>query len=109
MIFDIAHLKLSVQVGLLGNVFPNLRAVCVNSEENLIFVCFYCHGEVSDEDKELCESTLDEITADFFYASEDKPVIEFETPIVRLDYPKRMPLRGDWVYYRHEDSSLYID
>lgn len=38
MIVDIANLKLSAQRGLLGNVFPQLRAVCVNSVEDLTLV-----------------------------------------------------------------------
>jgi len=92
-------LKLSAQRGLFGNVFQKLRAVCVESKENLIFVCFYCDGEISDDDNECCESTLDEIFADCSYV----PEIKFETSIVRLDYPQKMPLIGDWVYYRYED------
>lgn len=92
-------LKLSTQRGLLGNVFPTLRAVCVESKENLIFVCFYYDGELFDDDKECCESTLDEIFADYSYG----PKMKFETPIVRLDYPQKMPLIGEWVYCRYED------
>ncbi len=41
------YLQLSAQRGLFGNVFQKLRAVCVESKENLIFVCFYCDGEIS--------------------------------------------------------------
>lgn len=98
-------LILSTLRGLLRNVFPELRAVCVESRENLIFVCFYCDGEISDDNKECCESTLDDIFSDFSYI----PGIEFDTPIIRLDYPKKMPLIGEWVYYRHEDSSLGVN
>jgi hypothetical protein len=109
MIIDIDDLKLSTQRALITNVFPNLRAVCVDSRDNLIYLCIYCDGEASEDDKECCESILDEVIADFFYASDDKPVIEFEMPVKRLDYPKKMPLIGEWVYYRHEDTSRYID
>jgi hypothetical protein len=109
MIVPMEDLKLSVQRALVTNVFPSLRAVCVESRKNLIFLCFYCDGEASDDDRECCESVFDEVSADFFYASEDKPLIEFEVPIVRLDYPKKIPLIGEWVYYRYEDSSKYID
>lgn len=105
----IGDLKLSVQRALLSNVFRSLRAVCVESRENLIFLCFYCDGEVSEDHRECCESVLDEVIADFFFASKDKPVIEFETPVIRLDYPKKMPLIGDWVFYRKEDSSRYVE
>jgi hypothetical protein len=99
------YLKLSAQRGLLGNVFQKLRAVCVESQENLIFVCFYCDGEISDEDRECCESTLDDIIAD----CPRSPEMEFETPIVDLGYPKKMPLIGEWVYYRYENPANLID
>lgn len=102
-------LKLSVQRALLTNVFPTLRAVCVESRENLISLCFYCDGEPSEDNRECCESVMDEVIADFFLASADKPVIEFEMPIIRIDFPKKMPLTGCWVFYRQEDSSRYID
>lgn len=108
MIVESVNLRLSAQRGLLGNVFPKLRAVCVNSTENLIFICFYCDGEISEDDKELCESTLDQVIADF-WIGEGENEIGFEAPIIPLNYPKKMPLNGHWVYYRHEDSSLYID
>ncbi len=109
MIIPMRDLKLSVQSALLSNIFPRLRAVCVDSQENLIFLCFYCDGEPSEADRECCESVLDEVIADFFYALEDKPVIEFEISIVSLDYSKKMPLIGEWVYYRYEDPSQYVD
>ncbi len=110
MIIDIVNLRLSAQRGLLYNSFPELRAVCVESSENLIYVCFYCDGKISEENNELCECVLDDIMADFCNMGTKEGVeIKFETPIIRLDYPKKMPLRGCWVYYRHEDSSRYVD
>lgn len=109
MIVNLSTVKLSTVSGLLGNVFPNLRAVCVDSRENLIYIGFYYDGELTNEEKECCESTLDQIFADCSYISEEKVPVNFETKILRLDYPKKMPLIGDWVYYRHEDSSRYID
>lgn len=103
MSLDIVNLKLSAQRGLLGNVFPNLRAVCVKSTKNLIFVCFYINGEITENEKESCESTLDNIIADFCNLTENEKEIEFETPIIRLDYPEKPPLIGQWVYYRNEE------
>jgi hypothetical protein len=91
MVVDIVDLKLSAQCGLLRNVFPELRAVCVDSKENLIQVYFYIDGEISDEQKECFECVLDDITADFFNLQEE---IEFETPIIRLDFPKKPLLIG---------------
>lgn len=109
MAIEIVDLKLSVQRGLLGNVFPSLRAVCINAIQNRIIICFYVDGEITDNEKECCECVLDDVTADFFKAKADKrSQIEFETPIIRLDYPQKPPLIGYWVYYRHEDTSKYV-
>lgn len=103
MIVDVVNLKLSVQRGLLGHVFQKLRAVCVEAKENLISVYFYVDGEISEDEKESCEATIDQIIADFCHLSDDGKEIEFQTPIIRLDYPKKPPLIGYWVYYRFEN------
>ena len=104
MVIDIINVKFSVQVGLLGNVFPELRAVSVDSKENLIQVYFYVDGEISDEQRECCECVLDDIIADFFLTKkyDEKGLLEFEYPVIRLDAPKKPPLVGHWVYYRYE-------
>ncbi len=92
--------------GLLGRVFPKLRAVCVNSTENLIYVCFYIDGEISEDEAEYCEGALDDIIADFCHLTYNGKDIEFETPIVRLDYPQKPSLIGHWVYYRDEQYQV---
>lgn len=99
---DIGDLKLSAQRALLGNVTPNLRAVCVDIEDNVISAIFFCDKEISEEDFELYEQAKDQIIADFCQpqASFDQPEFSLET--VRLDYPEKMPLKGFWVYYRNE-------
>lgn len=106
MIIDIIRVKLSAQRGLLGNVFPELRAVCVESKESLITIYFYIDGEISEDQKECCESALDDITADFFVSNNKEKELIFDTPILRLDYPSPPPLVGHWVYYRHEGNHL---
>lgn len=107
MTLDIVNLKLSAQRALLGHVFADLRAVCVNISENIIQVYFYIDGEISEEQKELCESVVDEIVADFCHIKIKDKDVEFETPFIRLNYPKKQTLCGHWVYYRSEDSSKY--
>jgi hypothetical protein len=102
MNLDLANLKLSVQAGLLGNAFPKLRAICVNLTENLIYTCFYIDGEISEDDKECCESILDEVHSDFCNSTHEGKEIEFETHFTRLDYPQKPLLVGHWVYYRKE-------
>ena len=101
MLIPIAHVLLSVQAGLLGNAFPNLRAVCVNSTENLLSAYFYIDGEISEDDHESCESVLDELHSDFSHLMEKG--VEFYAPFIRLDFPNKMPLIGHWVYYRREN------
>jgi hypothetical protein len=104
MLIDIVDLRLSAQRALLGNVFPELRSVSVDSKENLIQICFYIDGEISDDQKDLCECVVDEIIADFFLINVDeKDRLEFESPIIRLDYPNKPVLVGsNWVYSRYE-------
>jgi hypothetical protein len=105
----IGDLKLSALKALLGNVFPNLRAVCVDSEDNLIKVYFYHKNPLADEEKGLCEKAISQIMNDFSNPSQGKSLMKFEMPIIRIDYPKKMPLVGFWVFFRQEDSSRYID
>ncbi len=103
MIVDIGYLKLSAQRGLLYNVFPELRAVCASAEENLIYMAFFIDGEITEEQRECCASVLDDVLADFFQVNpNEKDDLEYEAPIIRLDYPQKPPLRGFWVYYRYE-------
>jgi len=103
MDITIGKLKLSAQRALLGNVSANLRAACVYFQDNIIHTTFYYDGEISEDSHELAESVLDEVIADFvFQKGENGKEFEFETLILRVDYPNPMPLNGHWVYYRHE-------
>lgn len=95
MSIPLYKLRLSVQRALLGNISPKLRAVCVHTEKNEIYVYFYYDGEISDEDKELAQSALDDIISDF-HIDEEGNDMEFITPILRVDFPHKMELHGDW-------------
>jgi hypothetical protein len=108
MIIDMVDLKLSTIRGLLGRVFPALRAVCINSTENLIQIYFYCDGEITNDKKKMCSSVLDQIVVDFDHLTQNENRLRFEAPVIRLDYPNKMPLTGSWIYYRYEDSSKYV-
>ena len=106
---DIVYLKLSAQRALWGHVFSQLRAVSVNVNENEIDVRFYHDGELSEENEEYCELATTEIIADYpYYFNNKKPQTEFNTPIIRLDYPAQIPPHGHWVYFRHENPSSYF-
>lgn len=102
MNLDLINLKLSAQRALLGNVFPNLRAVCINFSENLIYFYFYIDQEISEDYRESCQSAIDDVIADFCNVIHNGKEIEFETSIMRLDFPQKPPLNGCWVYYRSE-------
>jgi hypothetical protein len=99
MLVDIIDLKLSVGRGLWGNISPKLRAVCVNSAENLIYMYMYFDGEITEEEHEFCECVLDDVSSDFSFHEEMK----FDMPEIRLDYPFKIPTIGEWIYYRYED------
>lgn len=109
MTLEIYKLRLSAKTGLLGNVFPKLRAVCVESSENIISVIFYCDGPISDEENELCESTMDTIHSDFILSGGDiNNPMQINYKIAEIEYPNKMPLIGYWVYYRNENSENYV-
>lgn len=92
---------LSAQSALLGHVSEKLRAVHVDTHQNIIEVNFYFDGEISDEEHEFYANTIDEIIADFSRDSTGK-LIEFFDVIDRLDYPKKIPNKGLCVYRRYE-------
>jgi hypothetical protein len=105
---EIDYLKLSTQRALWGHVFPELRAVSVSVNKNQIDVCFYHNGELTENDRECCELAITEIIADYpYYFDNEKIETEFNTPIIRLDYPDKIPQRGEWVYFRYENPSQF--
>ncbi len=94
-------LLLSAQRALLGNVSSKLRAVSAYTQNDEIHVHFYYDGEISEEDKELAESAVDQIISDFHIDKKGNDM-KFITPIIRLDYPEKINFEGEWVYYRYE-------
>jgi hypothetical protein len=94
-------LNLSAQRALLGHVTPSLRAACISAENKKICIFFYYDGEISDDQKELAQSAVDDIISDF-HIDDEGNTIEFNINILQIDYPQKMPLHGSWVYYRHE-------
>ncbi len=107
MEISIGNLKLSAQRSLLKNVFPNLRAVCINEDCHLIRIYFYYENNLSEEELYLCKNTVNQLKEDFQNQKDFQT--EFDTAIIRIDFPKKMPLIGHWIFYRKEDSSQYVD
>ena len=108
MIVDHVKLRLSAQKALLNNIFPNLRAVFVGPTEGEVLICFYIDGEISEEDRKVCESVSKKILSDVLHFIGAEENVHFNTPIVRLDFPNKMPLNGLWVYYRRENTAEYV-
>ena len=95
---DIGYALLATQRALLGEVTPNLRAVVIDLkiEGKSGKICFYYHGEISEEDYDIASSAITEITAAF-------PVgYSFEEHIERLDAPAKISFEGRLAYLRKE-------
>lgn len=95
---NILSLGLSASRALLGNVSANLRAVTVDCTDEFYQVSFFYDGEISEEEHEFLEHTMDQIIGDFWTNKEPK----FKYFINRLDYPKAIPEQGVFVYQRYE-------
>jgi len=100
--YDLIYTLLSVQRALLGHVSPLLRAVTVDFIENLemLDLHFFYHGEIDDELFDLASCTCVEADPGTF------PYIINEDIVVRVDYPKVIPITGRLVYLRHEPISF---
>jgi hypothetical protein len=105
MPISLPELSLSVQRGLWCHVSADLRAVCTKCEGKLITVIFYYDGEITEEKHGLAEDSLDDVLSDFHVDREGNDM-DFYTPILQIDYPQKLPLVGEWVYYRYEPQWL---
>lgn len=99
LIMNLRSLKLSILSALTSNVSRELRGICTKFENNTASIYFYYDGEMSENKKEISELVMDEVIAD---CSERE--IEFFYPIIRIDYPDRLPLIGSWVFLRAESD-----
>jgi hypothetical protein len=88
-------LFLNTQKALLDKVGPSLRAVNVKKANNIIFICFYNDGEITDN---LTDEFIS-ISKDIIKNFND---IKIDTKIVRIDYPQPIPPDINWVYRRKE-------
>lgn len=89
---------LSIQHALLGKVTPNLRAVFVTIENEIIHYFFYYNSALSEEEEELASLADTEIIADF-------PLPEYKTDctVIVLPYPNEIVQRGSCAYMRYEE------
>jgi hypothetical protein len=98
--FSIEYALLAMQRALLGEVTPELRAVVIdlNKEEQIFYANFYYDEEASEQRIDLWDCAVTEVIAAL------GPDCFVESQIERLDYPKRIPLKGYCAYLRKEGS-----
>lgn len=99
---SIEYALLSTQKALLDVITPELRAVVVdfNNREQLLYLRFYYHGEVSEELIDIWQCVITEVDLG--------PDCKLDDGIERLDYPIPIPLRGRYAYLRKENFSPSI-
>ena len=97
----LARARLATQKAMLGIVTPELRAVSVSQEGNIIFVCFFYEGEIFAELKALWQNALPQIQESL------KNECKVELQIIRLDRPQKVPLKGwpgnGWFAYHRKE------
>lgn len=95
------RILLSLQRALLGEVFPDLRAVIAcpstaQGPESRVLVVFVVDGELTERD---CES-LGNIAAEVFADCDTMEQVKCET--LRIDAPGPISMNGWWAYSRRE-------
>lgn len=96
--FPHAYALLAMQTALLGIVVPSLRAVIIDFEPvtKELHVRFYYHGEVSEELIALWNRAIVEASEDLITKH------TLDKRIERLDFPQKIPFRGEYAYLRKE-------
>jgi hypothetical protein len=91
---------LSAGNALLGHVAPSLRAFTVDfgEKERLVSTCFFYDGEIDDHLFDLASCTTVEIELN----SEYTELYTYREPLIRVDYPKKIPFEGNLIYLRYE-------
>lgn len=95
---QISDALLATQRALLDVVTPELRAVVVDidNDKKEFYIRFYYDGEVSEELIDLWSSAITEASAGL------DPIYDLDNGIERLDFPKKIPFRGRFAYFRKE-------
>jgi hypothetical protein len=97
-IFPLAYALLALQRGMLGVVTPELRSVIadIDQENQLLYIRFFYDGDVPYENIDEWECAISESIADL------GPEYSLDAKVERIDYPKEMPFRGRYAYFRKE-------
>ncbi len=90
---------LTIQRALLGEVFPDLRAITVDWSLEFVKFRAYVHGESRPDDLDSLSCVSAELSADF------EEEINIEYSIIRIDAPNQIVDSGVFVYKRREKQS----
>jgi hypothetical protein len=96
--YSIEYALLAVQRALLDTITPELRAVVVDfSQKNKsLYIRFYYDRKVSEKLIDLWQCAITEASAAF------NADYSLDDGVERLDYPQKIPLRGQYAYLRKE-------
>lgn len=96
--YSVPYALLSMQSALLGEITPELRAVCldIDAQNQILYVRFYYDGESSEKMIDLWQCAITEASASIDAFCFDKSEVE------RLDFPKKIPDWGYLAYLRKE-------
>jgi hypothetical protein len=90
------ELRLVLQVALLGEVGPRLRAVAFHRSKNEVEVSFYFDGWISEEDRESASVVATEVTAAL------PECVRVREKLVRCDSPAPITSEHPLVFRRRE-------
>lgn len=91
----ISDLILNTSKALLGEIEARFRGVAVEWQNDIINVFFYIDGEIDQDLEDNCTSIGAEIVACYVD-------VGIEEKIIRIDFPKKLPVHLNWVYKRKE-------
>jgi hypothetical protein len=92
------RILLSANRALWGAVTPNLRAVTVDYNKDLLTLRAYFDKNASEDDKEHIDVALTEMMADLW---QDIQKCHYEP--IDLPFPAKMNVLKDWIYMRYEN------
>ncbi len=100
-IISVGYALLAIQRALLDAVTPELRAVVldIDTEKRSLYMRCYYDGNISEQLIDLWECAISEAHAAL------GPDCFLDDGVERLDYPKKIPLRGIYAYLRKEGAA----
>lgn len=90
------ELRLVLQMALLGEVGPRLRAVCYHRWDEQVAIRFYLDGPIASEDRESAACVVTEVIAAL------PEHVRVSEELIRCDWPARLPVGVLRVYQRRE-------